>query len=605
MASTTEPCTKEAMEDPEVELLENKLPMRKPKDASVPKKQSVTRSIWVCTTWSLTFCIPSFCLFYVGKMKQPQVQMAWREKVALNVIILVASAILLFFIIGLPMVLCPNRRILSQYEIEERTSLSRPLVSMYGMYYAIPDIVKSHVHESRYLNENAFKSTVLGRDVSALFVKTDFWEQICPGLTRPPNGWDNIKREIPEDVMTVWMIHNEKDKAGRPKNYLQMLRRMQRGFVARDKAWISSFLQQDPLNHYLLIAYDRVFDVSPYLNQVQRVDFLGKNLRDIIVAHGQSGKDVTPFLERLKEVEGLEQWQRYMTCIDNLFLVGLVDYRQSAKCITSDYIVLSASAAMMVIIGFKFLAALGFRSDSNPEHQDRFVICCVPCYTEGFDSLRVTMDSIALSTYDSQRKLMFIICDGHITGMGNDKPTADLVLDILGNHRQPTPVRSYISLGEGMKQLNMAKVHSGVYQIQGQAVPYIVVVKVGDVTETSKPGNRGKRDSQLILMQYLSRAHSQQEMNPLELELHYHFIYKIGVDPRNYEFLLWVDSDTEIFPDALSRYVSYMTTDISLAAICGETQLRNEDDSWVTMIQVTSLYIGLRILYSTPFSEII
>jgi chitin synthase len=605
MASQNDKEDKRSIDDLEMEPLGNKLPMRKAKDVGSPKKQSIARSVWVCTTWSLTFCIPSFCLFHIGKMKQPQVQMAWREKVALNVIILMASGILLFFIIGLPMVLCPNRRILSQYEIEARTSLSRPLVSMYGMYYSIPDIVKSHVHEGRYLNENAFQSTVLGRDVSALFVKTDFWEQICPGLTRPPNGWDNIKREIPEDVMTVWMIHQDKDKAGRPKNYLQMLRRMQKGFVARDKAWINSFLQQDPLNHYLLIAYDRIFDVSPYLNQVQRVDFLGKNLRDIIVAQGQSGRDVTVLLERIKEVEGLEQWQRYMTCIDNLFLVGLVDYRQSAKCIASDYIVLSASAAMMIIIGFKFLAALGFRSDSNPEQQDRFVICCVPCYTEGYDSLRVTIDSVALTTYDSQRKLMFIICDGNITGMGNEKPTPALVLDILGNHGHPPPVRSYVSLGEGMKQLNMGKVYSGVYQIQGQSVPYIVVVKVGDVTETSKPGNRGKRDSQLILMQYLSRAHAQQEMNPLELELHYHFIYKLGVDPRNYEFLLWVDSDTEIFPDSLSRYVSYMTTDISLAGICGETQLRNEDDSWVTMIQVCVPHIGVRVLYSTSFGKIV
>jgi chitin synthase len=551
------------------------------------KRISSTRNLWVCCTWSLTWCFPSFLLFYVGRMKLPAVQMAWREKVALNLIILIGSALLLIFIIGIPLLLCPNRRIMSQYEIEERTTLNRPLISMYGMYYSIPDILKSHVFEQQFLNEHAFKSTVLGRDVSAMFVKTDFWSQLCPGLQIPPSGWDNIKREIPEDVMTVWMIHNEKDKSGRSKNYLDMIRKMQRGFIARDNSWIASFFQQDPLNHFLLIAYDRVYDVSTYMNQVQRVDFLGKNIRDIIIAHGQTGRDVTTFLEQVKKVEGFQQWQRYMTCIDNMFLAGLVDYRQSAQCVTADYIVLSASAAMMLIIGFKFFAALQFHSDSNPEFQDRFVICCVPCYTEGFDSLRVTIDSLALTTYESHRKLMFIICDGMVKGVGNDKNTPDIVLEILGNQSTLPPVRSYLALGEGMKQLNMARVYSGLYVLNGQSVPYIVVAKLGDISENNKPGNRGKRDSQLVLMQYLSRVHLQKDMSPLDLEIHYHFIYKLGMDPRNYEFLLWVDSDTEIFPDSLSRYVSYMTTDVSTAGICGETLLRNEGDSWVTMIQVS------------------
>jgi chitin synthase len=90
----------------------------------------------------------------------------------------------------------------------------------------------------------------------------------------------------------------------------------------------------------------------------------------------------------------------------------------------------------------------------------------------------------------------------------------------------------------------------------------------------------------MVLMEYLSRVHLQKEMSPLDLEIHYHFVYRLGIDPRNYEFLLWVDSDTEIYPDSLSRYVSYMTTDTSTAGICGETLLRNEGDSWVTMIQV-------------------
>ena len=55
-----------------------------------------------------------------------------------------------------------------------------------------------------------------------------------------------------------------------------------------------------------------------------------------------------------------------------------------------------------------------------------------------------------------------------------------------------------MSLGEGAKQHNMGKGYSGLYECAGHVVPYLVVVKVGKPTERSRPGNRGKRDSQML-----------------------------------------------------------------------------------------------------------
>jgi len=42
----------------------------------------------------------------------------------------------------------------------------------------------------------------------------------------------------------------------------------------------------------------------------------------------------------------------------------------------------------------------------------------------------------------------------------------------------------------------------------------MVVVKVRKPTEHSKPGNRGKRDSQVLLMHYLNRVHFDAPMPP-------------------------------------------------------------------------------------------
>ena len=73
---------------------------------------------------------------------------------------------------------------------------------------------------------------------------------------------------------------------------------------------------------------------------------------------------------------------------------------------------------------------------------------------------------------------------------------------------------------------------------------YIVVVKVGKPTERSKPGNRGKRDSQILLMHYLNRVHFDAPMSPLELEIYHQMRNVIGIDPAFYEYLFTVDADT-------------------------------------------------------------
>ena len=64
------------------------------------------------------------------------------------------------------------------------------------------------------------------------------------------------------------------------------------------------------------------------------------------------------------------------------------------------------------VIGIKFLAALQFGTRREPEDQDKFVICMIPCYTEGHDSLAATLDSLAVLKYDDKRKLLCVICDG-------------------------------------------------------------------------------------------------------------------------------------------------------------------------------------------------
>lgn len=270
-------------------------------------------------------------------------------------------------------------------------------------------------------------------------------------------------------------------------------------------------------NRLVAVYKGLVYDLTEYVNappsllapEGQRappgtdVNFMHPAIVELFTQ--QAGKDITKSLDNLNIDPQVLRWQK--TCLRNLFTIGKSDHRNSVQCQFSTYILLSLSIIMVAIIGFKFLAALHFGSPRAPEDHDKFVVCQVPCYTEGEESLRRTIDSLAKLKYDDKRKLLFIVCDGMIVGSGNDRPTPRIVLDILGAdpNLDPEPL-SFHSLGEGAKQHNMGKVYSGLYECAGHVVPYLVLVKIGKPTERQRPGNRGKRDSQMVLMHFLNKV---------------------------------------------------------------------------------------------------
>ena len=199
----------------------------------------------------------------------------------------------------------------------------------------------------------------------------------------------------------------------------------------------------------------------------------------------RAGQDITQYWLALNIDSGLRD--RMQECLDNLFFVGRVDSRNSAQCLFARYILLAISILLVSVIGFKFFAALQFGHKNVPENLDKFIICQVPAYTEDEESLRRAIDSAARMKYDDKRKLLVIICDGMIIGQGNDRSTPRIVLDILGVSESvdPEPL-SFESLGEGMKQHNMGKVYSGLYEVSGHIVPFLVIVKVGKPSEVSR-----------------------------------------------------------------------------------------------------------------------
>lgn len=233
-------------------------------------------------------------------------------------------------------------------------------------------------------------------------------------------------------------------------------------------------------------------------------------------------------------------------------------------------------------------------------------ICLVTCYSEGEAGIRITLDSIATSDYPNSHKLLLVICDGLITGSGESKSTPDICVGMMRDLLVPADqvqANSYVALADGSRQNNMAKVYAGFYKYDDntipkahqQRVPMITIVKCGtakEQAEASKPGNRGKRDSQIILMQFMQKVMFDERMTLMEYEF-FNSIWRVcGVPPDVYEIVLMVDADTKLFPDALSRMISCAVKDPEISGLCGETKIANKTDSFVTMMQVFEYYIS-------------
>lgn len=558
------------------------------------------RRVWIAVVWALTFWVPSFVLRFVGRMKRPDVRMAWREKVVLVLLIFLLNATVVFYIIEFGRLLCPNwDKAWNQKEVGYHQGDDDFWVSIHGKVYDISKFWKLQHSDSNVETNAANMQPFAGMNLDAYFEPP--LSRACPGLNidesvfMQPNDTNAVLypqglhrsgprlQPDPTTALASWDWYN--------KRFLPKIKEYYKGdlVIATDEVYKQG---QDEARQWVIIQ-NNIYDLTNYFYTLKRMDnfrtyeFFPTQVSNLV--RNNPGTDIT------ESFGSSAAFQNSLNCMNNVFYVGKTDFRKTPRCQVNNYILLAFTIILCAVILVKFLAALQLGSKRRPAAQDKFVICQVPAYTEGEDQLRKGLDSLTALQYDNKRKLICVICDGMIVGGGNDRPTPKIVLDILGvDPKIDPPALPFKSVGGGSQQLNYGKVYSGLYEYEGNVVPYLVVVKVGKESEQSKakPGNRGKRDSQILLMQFLNRVHHRAAMSPLELEMFHQINNIIGVDPELYEYLLMVDADTSVKEDSLNRLVASCANDAKIAGICGETSLENEERSWWTMIQVYEYYIS-------------
>ncbi|CAG8623619.1 4222_t:CDS:2, partial [Acaulospora morrowiae] len=569
----------------------------------LPGKEKDSFDAWVFFSKVVTFWAPGTILSSVAGLHDAQSQQAWREKIALCFIAVLMGASVAFLTVGLSSVLCPPSQA-SNPNLFKRYGDAPGFIGILGWQFDVTNASSPNNFDFKLQSTlqngqditNSFQRN--SKDINACTDPTiqDFQavkQQLCVPSTSCP------LQQIGLQTFKTYNIVNSTKKVG------------------------YDWAQVGNLTNYLVID-GNVLNLNPYMTANPKSipgDHVDMVIRTVLgTNHTKGGKDATRLFF------GRADLKSSVNCLVQKYYAGNID-KQTIGCFTSQLFLYVSLTVILSIVLCRFMMACVFdwfishRLAHKPTNDqsggqpwvpgtstvakgmsmdevgnDLFTVLLVTCYSEDEAGIRCTCESMASTDYPDDRKLLFLICDGIIVGSGNEKSTPDICVDLMElepEFKDPQP-QSYIAVASGLKQHNMAKVYAGFFPWKDRKIPMICVVKCGTPAEQEKPkpGNRGKRDSQLILMNFFSRVTYNDRMCALDYDLFRKVHHLMGVTPDFFEIVLMVDADTKVYPNSLRLLINCMCNDPLIMGLCGETKIANKRDSWVTAIQVFEYYIS-------------
>ncbi|KAI8065540.1 chitin synthase-domain-containing protein [Gongronella butleri] len=568
---------------------------------------------WVFFSRAVTFWAPPPCLQACGKT-DPSMQQAWREKIALCFLIASLGAFVAFITIGLGSVMCPpdqanNQQIYASYN---DTLNSVNLLGISGWQFNV-----THVKATDDID---FSNRIPGTDVTNYFQHGKQLVECADPVAQRFHAvqFDPCDKKAGYEGCPLGALL--------PATYAKLQIVNSTRLVGYD--WQQ--LAAPALRNYFVID-GNVLNMDPYINAFPQPvpgDDMDALIRLVLTQpFAAGGRDATKYLFRTPELKAA------VNCMVAKYRAGHID-KATPGCFVASVILYCSLAIVLSIVLARFLMALIFSwfisrklartpalpppypddaaqkgammemaplPPANMAHvgNDLYTVMLITCYSENTEGIRATVESLSRTTYPDDRKLLFLIADGIITGSGETISTPEMCLSLVSfdptrpDLADPEP-QPYIAVANGQKMYNRAKVYAGHYVCQGHQVPMILIVKVGNPTEQDKPkaGNRGKRDSQLILMNFFSRVTYNDRMTPLDYDLFQKITHLMGVTPDLFELVLMVDADTKVEIHSLRLLVNSMINDNLIMGLCGETKIANKRSSWVTAIQVYEYFIS-------------
>ncbi|KAJ3027453.1 UNVERIFIED_CONTAM: Chitin synthase, class 3, partial [Siphonaria sp. JEL0065] len=333
-------------------------------------KSPIKRNPWVWASWILTCCFPSFFIANVLGKRDLMVQQAWREKVALNIIIFLMMGAVGFLTFGFQNMVCPAA---SSSTIHLRYTDIQPdsnQIALHGALYAIaanaPHAPFSNVNVDQLVKGSK------GADVGLLFPPRQ-GTGACAGLDNlqyplfpcrvnlVQSGvaiWPNSSIVFPVSNTTTQGCHIGMDPS--KFKYLQL-----KGDLVYDYMDVFNSINAKDGRKRLMIYSGHVLDVSLFYADNSSANALGAQVKEIVMSH--IGKDAShAFATAGLRNEG--------QCLVDYLKIASVDSILPA-CFASTVIVWVSLMIILVVVLAKFVLALyftyviGWRLGNNRAYQ--------------------------------------------------------------------------------------------------------------------------------------------------------------------------------------------------------------------------------------------
>ena len=560
----------------------------------IEKKETCGTKLWSSFISTCTFLIPDSLIC----RKNDEAKQAWREKVAFCVIVLIVSLLVVGGLGVFPLLYCQEKASYTWHEIRQKNNAivaygRGAWIVVHGIIYDLKPFMKKHPGGSggveRFVDTDASK---LFPRMAAKDLPSWCLNPVKRPMDLPQFFTAECTEFTEEDRLEELPCHDSNTATENIYGYRGMSR-YYKGILAFSG---TDLLVNNKFTDWIVID-KRVYNVSSYTRHIKNNvsykleanhnnSFLTQKLNNVIV--NKINQDATKFF---KETYPPDIAGSYLSCLEDLYFAGVLKDRGNTTCYVTNIIMLIGLILVLAIIGLQLLCSLLFVGRGNniltEDMARNQVMVMIPCYNEGDKELRKTINSIFEADYPGGNKIIFVVADGLITGHGENISTPEIVASVLGYKMNNARDQAYLYSSTGTMKKNRAYVYSGIYQWDRTHVKYIVVVKCGVTGERKsiRAGNRGKRDSQLILAGLFNRIHYGRDLCELDIVI-CRTLSDLGVSMESLKYLLMLDADTRMHHDALAQMVCGMEEDSNILALCGETRVDNKAQSWVSMIQV-------------------
>ncbi len=356
-------------------------------------KTSGSRKRWVAVVFLLTWLIPDFLIKWIGRMPRKDVRMAWREKLAINMMIWISCLFVAFFIVVFPILICPKQNVFSAAELSSYNGKggASAYVAIRGQVFDLGEFAPSH-----YPDIIPQKSILAyaGLDATSLFpVQVS---ALCQGVNGTVD--DSIQLDytstnttgsasVISTTDTNFKYHDFRTftNDSRPDWFFEQMMMLRANFKKGNIGYTPQYVAKlADKQMSIAILNERVYDFTKYLQGGRKVIVqagqdpptdLNTNFMDPLVVQlfqQKAGQDVTKYWTALPTESDLRS--RMQLCLENLFYVGNIDTRNSVRCQFAEYLILAISILLCSVIGFKLFAALQFGGQNIRDNPEKFVI---------------------------------------------------------------------------------------------------------------------------------------------------------------------------------------------------------------------------------------